>query len=181
MADLYDYYHAWDNTQEYVWTIYWRAQSFTTSAAYTIKSVKMLMHRVGSPGMIYVKIRETSGGLPIHPDLCSGETNGNTLPVGSTNAEWREITLGAGVNLVSGKQYAIVVNVPGGGPTVYVCPRASSTLGYPGGTNIRSNNNDASWFINEDYELLFETWGDPILPPPSGKADDNALVKGGFI
>jgi len=181
MADLYDYYHAGDNTHEYVWTIYWRAQSFTASAAYKIKSVKLKLFRVGSPGMIYVKIRATSGGLPVHPDLCVGETNGNTLPISSGAAEWREIFLGAGSDLASGLMYATVMNVPGGSGSVYICWRGTNWEGYPPGTNLRSNNNDASWYKNYDKEELFETWGEEIVAPAAPGETAKDLVQAGFI
>ena len=47
-------------------------------------------------------------GDPIGDDLCSGTTDGDTLP-SSSNYDEREISFGAGYALVSGTQYAIVV------------------------------------------------------------------------
>lgn len=49
-----------------------------------------------------------AAGDPTGEDLCSGTTDGNTLPE-SPNFEEREITLGDGVELTSGRKYAIVI------------------------------------------------------------------------
>ncbi|GAI02948.1 unnamed protein product, partial [marine sediment metagenome] len=108
MAELYEYYNTGD-------TGYWRlniateriAQTFTPSIAHKITSVKLKLARTGSPGILTVSIRATNGeGHPTGGDLCSGTTNGNTLPV-YPSTEWREITLGAGYNLASDTKYAI--------------------------------------------------------------------------
>ncbi|GAH21280.1 unnamed protein product, partial [marine sediment metagenome] len=81
------------------------------SVSHKITKVKLKLYRVGSPGTATVSIRATSGLHPTGSDLCSGTTNGDTLPEGSPY-EWREITLGDGANLASGTKYAIVIRAP---------------------------------------------------------------------
>jgi len=159
-SSIYECYNTGDNSYSWLYGSYWCAQTFTPSADHTITSVKLKLFRNGSPGIVTVSIRATSGGQPTGPDLCSGTTNGNTLPTGSPY-EWREITLGGGYWLSAGTQYAIVVRATGGDASNYVCWRADSTPTYGGGMLLLSSNSGSSWTSAASYDLMFEEWGDP--------------------
>jgi len=89
-SHLYEYYNTGDDSSTNVYNITWYAQTFTPSVAHTITSVKLLLYRTGSPGTVTVSIRATDGsGHPIGSDLCSGTTNGDTLPAATTTGQTR--------------------------------------------------------------------------------------------
>ena len=81
-ASVYEYYNTSDTSVASIWGDIWDAQTFTPSVAHTVTSVKLRLYRIGNgPGNITVGIRATDvDGLPTGSDLCSGTTDGNTLP-----------------------------------------------------------------------------------------------------
>lgn len=164
MATLYEYYNTNDDYAVPFYGVVWLAQTFTPSTAHKITSVKIQLMRVGFPGTITVGIRATDGnGHPTGGDLCSGTTNGNTLPT-SSPGEWREITLGAGYDLAASTKYAIVARAISGDSSnrVYWREDASSPT-YAGGNNEESDDSGSSWttYLGEDF--MFEDWGEPLV------------------
>jgi hypothetical protein len=159
-ASMYEHYNTGDDGAGGAYGSLWAAQTFTPSADHTITSVKLMLFRNGSPGTVTVSIRATSGGQPTSSNLCSGTTDGDTLPIGSPY-EWREITLGSGYGLSAGTPYAIVVRATGGDASNYVCWRADSTPTYGGGMLLLSSNSGTNWTSAAGYDLMFEEWGDP--------------------
>ena len=164
MSTLYEYYNTGDDGAGNFYGATWWAQTFTPSTAHKITSVKLLLYRAGSPGTITVSIRATDGsGHPTGGDLCSGTTNGNTLPTGSPY-EWREITLGAGCDLSAGTKYAIVARATSGSSSNKVYWRSDSTSPtYAGGNFEYSTNSGSSWTTYTNYDCLFEDWGEPLV------------------
>lgn len=171
MANLYEYYNTGDGYGFYVYGTTWEAQTFTPSTAHKITSVKLKLYRQGSPGTLTVSIRATDGeGLPTGEDLCSGTTNGNTLPLGSPYT-WREITLGDGADLSADTKYAIVARAPAGDVTNTVFWRADiSSPTYEGGNFASSTDSGDSWTGNTSYDFMFEDWGEAIAPPVVGRS-----------
>jgi len=160
MSTLFEYYNTGDDSQVLVHGATWYAQTFTPSIAHKITSVELLMGRKDSPGTITVSIRATDGsGHPTGEDLCSGTTNGNTLPSGPPG-EWREITLGDGYDLSASTKYAIVVRALDGDANnaVYWMVDITSPT-YSGGNQEYSNNSGSSWTSHTDKDLMFEEWG----------------------
>lgn len=158
---LNEYYNAGDTTGVVIYgATHWHAQTFTPSTAHKIISVKLKMYRDGSPGTITVSIKATDDdGHPTGDDLCSGTTNGNTLPT-SPPYEWREITLGNGYDLDAGTKYAIVARALDGDGMNFVgwrCDTSSPT--YAGGNNERSVDGGSSWTTFSEIDLMFEDWG----------------------
>ena len=157
MSTLYEYYNTGDNVGEQTYGAYWKAQTFTPTIAHKITSVKLMLYRTGSPGTITVSIRATNGsGHPTGSDLCSGTTNGNTLPT-VIPWEWREITLGAGYTVVAGTKYAIVMRAIDGNTSNYAVWRGDSSPTYTGGSFEYSANSGSSWTIYA-YDMMFENW-----------------------
>jgi len=157
LATLYENYtttstHTWDSH-----TVYWGAQTFTPVTAHTITSVKLLLLRTGPPGTINVSIQGTTAGKPDGNVLCSGTTDGNTLPTASPY-EWREITLGAGYELTDGVMYCIVIKALSGDASNKVGWRMNIDGGYTVGNHISTSNSGVNWTINA-YDYLFEEWG----------------------
>lgn len=163
MSSRYDYYNTGDDTTWGIYGIFWTAQTFTATAAYLCTSAKLKLLRQGSPGTITVSIRGVSGGVPSGGDLCSGTTNGNTLTTDS-GGEWREITLGDGVSIASGTQYAIVVRA-------IDAPNSSNRLKlrtdynpseYAGGQLADSSDSGVNWSGDEYGDHVFEVWGEEL-------------------
>lgn len=163
MATLYEYYNTGDDHRISCYGIDWVAQTFTPATAHKITSVKLLLYRLGSPGTITVGIRETDvEGHPTGDDLCSGTTNGNTLPTGSPY-EWREITLGDGYNLDADTKYAIVVRAVDGDTSNRLQWRWDETSPtYAGGYVETSDDSGSTWESYTDADLMFEDWGEPL-------------------
>jgi len=172
MATLYEHYNTGDDGRALIQSFIWLGQSFTPSLTHKITSVKLRLHRVGSPGTVTVSIRATDGdGLPTGPDLCSGTTNGNTLTTDYTGGDWREITLGDGYNLSADTKYVIVVRVLDGNLDNKVGWRDDeSSPTYVGGNKVGSTDNDSTWFLCLSCDTMFEEWGETVAPTVSTQA-----------
>lgn len=168
MADKYEYYITGDDDGWSQRAERWEAQTFTPSTAHKITSVKLKLYREGSPGTLTVSIRATDGsGHPTGGDLCSGTTNGNTLPT-ALPYEWREITLGAGYNLSAGIKYAIVLRAPDGDLSNYSVWRGDKTNPtYWNGCREHSIDSGSSWTTYDDIDFMFEEWGEPAVTAPT--------------
>jgi len=163
MANRYEYYDTGDSNDTWVYANFWRGQTFTPSVSHKITSVKLLLFRAGSPGTITVGIRATDEyGLPTGNDLCSGTTDGDTLPT-IESPEWREITLGAGYNLVADTKYAIVVRAVNGDSSNHAAWRNDDTTPtYEGGSYVSSGQSGApgTWAAITATDFMFEEWGE---------------------
>jgi len=164
MATRYEHYITGDDQAGTAYDDYWQGQTFTPSVGHTIKSVKLLLYRVGSPGTITVSIRATDGGgLPTGNDLCSGTTNGDLITDG-TDGEWIEITLGAGDELEADETYAIIIRALDGDVSNSILWRVDgSSPSYAGGSDVYSGNGGEDWTAYTGYDYMFEEWGDPSL------------------
>jgi len=160
MATLYENHNTGDEGQLTGWDTYGVAQTFPVLRTHKITSVKLKLWRDGSPGTITASIRAASEGLPTGDDLCSGTTEGNTLPE-EEPGEWREITLGAGAVLEVGAQYAIVVFSAAEHPALFFWRISWNGDKYDGGNASYGGN--GSWTIDPTEDCMFEEWGDPII------------------
>jgi len=164
MATKYEYYNTGDNANIAPYGTSWYAQTFTPSVAHKITSVKLLLSRVGSPGTVTVSIKATDGsGHPTGSDLCSGTTNGDTLP-DTLPGEWREVTLGDGADLSAITKYAIVVRaINGDGDNKPRWRLDSTSPTYAGGCLEQSTDSGSSWTSLTAYDFMFEEWGEPSV------------------
>ena len=141
------------------------AMTFTTTNAYKITSVKLLVYKVGTAPNLTVSIRATAEGVPLAEagnDLCSGTLVGDTLPTGSPY-EWREVSLGDGANLAASTKYAIVCKAASGDTSNAVKWRVDTSSPPYAGGNVCNSTNDSTWGTPApDQDALFETWGDDI-------------------
>ncbi len=163
---LYENYNTGNDSSFITRNVSWAAQTFTPLSSHKIISVKLLLFITGSsPGTVTVSIRATGAtGHPTGSDLCIGTTNGGTLPV-SPPYEWREITLGAGYDLVAGRKYAIVVRALEGDNDNYLNWTLDSTSPtYTGGKCELSSNSGSSWTGYTAYDFMFEEWGLSVAP-----------------
>ncbi|MCW3134456.1 MAG: hypothetical protein N2V78_09040 [Methanophagales archaeon] len=159
MATLFEYYNTGDDNSWYIFGSNWLAQTFTPQTTHKITSVKLKLLKFGSGGTISVDIKATDEyGHPTGDALCSGTTDGSTLP--GSPGEWREVTLGDGATLSSGTKYAIVIHT-----TVEFADRMywredATTPTYGGGAEERSDNSGGSWTTEGSCDLMFEEWGE---------------------
>jgi len=165
MAQLFEHYNEGEEIGSSVYGVNWKAQTFTPQATHKITSVKLLLSRKsgGNPGTIMVSIRATDeDGKPTGDDLCSGTTNGNTLPE-YTEKEWREINFSSSVQLMANIKYAIVVRAPnsdGDNRLFWWIDYSSPT--YEGGSYAQSSDSGVSWALDAGYDCMFEEWGNPV-------------------
>jgi len=100
-------------------------------------------------------------GDPTGEDLCSGTTNGNTLPESQPPPplpEEREITLGAGVELTEGVKYAIVIRAPDASVwTDEAIWALKSVGGYAVGNRHYSSDSGLTWGTSTS-DLWFKTY-----------------------
>lgn len=164
MATIYEYYNTGDNANIAPYGTTWYGQTFTPSVDHKITSVKLLLSRIGSPGTVTVSIRATDGsGHPTGSDLCSGTTNGDTLP-DTVPGEWREVTLGDGADLSASTKYAIIVRALDGDNDNKPRWRLDSTSPtYTGGCIEQSSDSGSSWTSYPNYDFMFEEWGEPLV------------------
>lgn len=145
----------------------WKATLFTTpGTGHTVKSIKLNIFRYGSPGIVTVSIRATSGGVPTGPDLASGTINGDDLTT-STGGELKEITMGTEILLSAGTTYAIVVRCAGTDGTHALGLRYDGSS-PPSPSSAYSVNSGSSWTSYGGLVTYdFEVWGNDTLPFPN--------------
>lgn len=153
----------------------WRAQTFTPSISHTITSVILKIYRNGTPGVVTASIRTVSGNVPTGSDLCSGVTNGDTLPEYPPHyiGEWREITLGIGTLLTSGTLYAIVLR-PAANSLYWEADDGGS---YAGGNGAWSQSDAGITWATLATDFMFEEWGDSFVTDKTPISSDGYSVK----
>jgi hypothetical protein len=164
----YESYTTGNNFDQLNASATWLAQTFTPTVKHTITSVKLLIYRFNYPGTISVGIEGTSSGNPSGVDLCSGITDGNTLPT-SSPYEWRVITLGAGAVLLPNTKYAIVIHGVSADGSNCLRWRMNTTNSppYNGGSYDYSSDSGVHWYPTITFNFEFEEWGEPYIAPPS--------------
>jgi hypothetical protein len=170
MATRYEYSTTWNSAgdDDRFGGNHWRCQSFTPDTVHGAYSVKLRLERGMLPETVTVSIRATDGtGKPTGSDLCSGTTNGNTLPSGSS--ELREIFFTTNPTLSAGTKYAYVVRVTNSNSLQWYLNNDV----YPDGNSGFSGNSGSTWF-DGGTDFVFEDWG--VAPVPTdvlltGQAD----------
>ena len=176
MATKYENHITGDDSQNTVYGVNWEGQTFTPSTGHTVTSVKIKIWRVLSPRTITGSIRATSSSVPSGVDLCSGTTDGDTLPTTLGAAEWREITLGGGTLLTASTEYAICVRATSGDSSNYVQWRDDDDAGYGDGQRAFSSNSGTAWTASSGHDLMFEEWGGSGVPVVTTQAVNNIDV-----
>ena len=99
-----------------------------------------------------------AAGDPIGADLCSGTTDGSTLPELDTFEE-REISLGAGYALESGRKYAIVLrnSASASGTAITISGQLFPNAAYANGYYADSNDAGSSWSQDDWIDVWFKT------------------------
>ncbi|MBA7553996.1 hypothetical protein ES705_46606 [subsurface metagenome] len=134
----------------------WFAQTFTPLEAHTIVSVRLLLYRVGTPGLVRISITPTDAeGHPILAFFTSGQIDGNALTL-DDDGEWYSIPF-PGSPLEVGTKYGIVLRSQARG----LYWRGDWRDSYPRGNLFTSGNSGETWSPST-WDFLFEDWGTPL-------------------
>lgn len=173
MATLYESYNTGDDDVVALSGNNLRGQTFTPSTSHTIKSVKLKLYQIGTPGTLTVRIESTSGGLPTDTVLVSNTLDGTTLTT-DTGGAFAEITLGAGYALSSGVTYAIVCSCDGADSSNCIRWRFDgSSPSYTGGSYVLKS---GTWSADTGRDVMFEDWGDPANQNLTWSGDDTVRI-----
>ena len=175
-SSLYEYYNTGNDAYGALYSVNWKAQTFTVNATgHTITSVKLLLEREEgvSPGTFTASIRATNvtDGHPTGDDLTNGTIDGNTV---SESATWYEINL-TEYTLSASTKYAIVARVVNWAEIYWLKDNSSPT--YDGGNAEVSSNSGSTWSSTTDSDHMFEVWGSE-LPPPPPPPPESGLISG---
>ena len=154
----------------------WHPQTFTTTSAYTISSVKLLVARLGTPGNLTVSIRATAAGKPTGGDLATVTVDPSSFTTDSAGL-WVEFTFTVPYALLNATVYAIIARTATGDNDNRVYWRADiSSPSYSGGQSGVSIDSGSSWVMLSSVDKMFETWGSPPLPgkPTTPSPSDSA-------
>lgn len=103
-----------------------------------------------------------AAGDPTGDDLCSGTTNGNTLPEAPAAPEEREIDFGDGTELTEGVTYAIVARAPDAINYNDAAWDMEFDGGYAGGKRKYSRDDGVTW-SGETNDLWFKAYAEAVL------------------
>lgn len=175
----FEYYDTGGDIQLSIYGDRWLGQTFTPQVRHKITSVKVKLRRTGLPGTVTACIKAcTSNEVcaePTGPDLCSGTTDGNSLPDGSF--AWREISFAEGVILEKDVRYAFIIKAldADGSDKINILNDFTDAT-YPRGGCFFTENGGGTWIVYDDVpctptcceDLMFEEWGfketDPTAP-----------------
>ncbi len=167
MTTKYEYYDTGADGAAGFYSASWKAQTFTTTDSFTIISVKLLVYKIGSPGTVTVSIQAVDGSnKPDGSDIAglsiTDDPSGYTT---DTDGLWVEYTFATPAILSATTRYAIVMRTASGDIDNRVMPKADiSSPTYTNGESLTSSNSGSSWTAVASVDILFETWGDPIIP-----------------
>jgi len=157
----YEYYNSGldDSSLTFYGANSWAAQTFTTTDAHKITSIKIKLLRVGNPGTITISIQGTDGsGHPDGNEKCSGTYNGDLL-TDDENGDEYVITLGDGYNLSANTKYGIVVKALNGSLGNCIAWRFDATVPLYGEGNYETTvDGGLNWTANTDRDFVFEEW-----------------------
>ena len=148
-----------DDTFLHIFGASWHAQTFTPTLSHQITTVRLLLGKEGSPGIMTVSIRATTGGKPTGADLATGTRDLDALPLlewSATNGIFIDFDMGAGAALTTGVVYAIVVRTAGADTDNDGQWHADLGGGYAAGTHNSSADSGVAWTITAADALFKE-------------------------
>ena len=157
---LYEYYNTNDDADNEIYLANYFAQTFTVgSDSHTINAVNLMLYSEGTPGNLYVSIRETTAGVPSGLDLSTGALTGNQL-LAASPGDWRKIDMTA-YTLKAGETYAIVCYGTGASNANCIHWRQdASGPTYAGGSKYASTNGGVTWAATAGTDFMFEVYGE---------------------
>ena len=155
---LQEYYDVNDNTTTVCYGVQWRCQTFTDAGGFDLTRVSVKAFRTGTPGDVTMDIMGTTDGKPSEGVLGTVDVSANGWTTDSAG-DWYNFDFSPAVTLTAGTPYAIVLSIPGGGPTNKIDWRDdSSGAAYDGGTYVYSTDSGSNWTISSGADLMFRTY-----------------------
>ncbi|MBI2869533.1 MAG: S8 family serine peptidase [Chloroflexi bacterium] len=145
----------------------WKGQTFTPRETHKVTRVSIPFLRQGNPsGDVVAGIRATdASGRPAGADLASGSIPAGSIPA-SWSLAWYNFDLGAGVTLVAGAKYAIVMRAPGADAASPVYYGADTSGDYARGWAVYGSGGSGwSDIADKAWDFAFEELGVPGTPP----------------
>ena len=178
MATKYEYYDSGDDGAAGFYSATWKAQTFTTTDSFTITFVKLLVYKIGAPGTVTISIQAVDGSNKPDGSDITGLVITDDPSDYTTNAAgfWVEYTFPTPAILSATTRYAIVMRTASGDIDNRVMPRADiSSPTYTNGESLTSSDSGSSWTAVASADILFETWGNPLVPgKPTNPSPTNA-------
>ncbi len=177
---LFEYYNEDDNADVELYTSNWFAQTFTTGDdGIELYSLRLRLLGEGTPGNLYVSIRETTAGAPSGLDLSAGAIAGALL---TTDADglWYEIVM-TSVDLEPNTTYAIVCYGTGTSAANNIHWRYHDAGTYAGGQYFASTNGGVTWAATAANDFMFEVWGVSVLSIDSVRIFESYDVDGDWL
>lgn len=143
-----------------IYSVNWKAMTFTTVESFNITSIEVLIKRRSNPSTLHAKIRATVSNKPSGEDLCSGTKLAGEI---GTSYTWHEISMGSGYVLEADTKYALILKDAGNSANNYLWKYKSPGT-YPGGNFCLSFNSGSSWSQQTGTDLPFKIWGDDVAP-----------------
>jgi uncharacterized protein YigE (DUF2233 family) len=159
----YEYYNTGDNTENtLVEDDYLIAQTFIPTISHTITSVKLKLQGSGGEGSTFVICIRATGedGKPTGEDLCATIVHHDELAV-DPDFDWYEAEFDSSYPLLEDVSYALVIRGNIGGLVKW---RFNTEGSYEGGCGYASPNGGLNWEQNEEYDYMFEEWGEGLAP-----------------
>lgn len=179
-APLPDGEYYWDDDANIaVYSIYWRAQTFTPSTTHTVNYIALRCFLASGDGTLTVSIRATDGGgLPTGEDLTSGSID--NIPEGMT-PYWYRIDV-TPYEVTQNTKYAIVIRWSELAADDLSLRRKTDGT-YVGGAYAYSSNSGVDWTEDDTYDLAFEegtdlAWAWPNVQNLDCDVEFNKVSKG---
>ena len=173
-----DSYEPTVNNNSGMYSVYAKAQTFLTTSAYKVTSVKVNLYKSGSPNDLDVYIVPCTGSTPqgIANAIASGSFAAADISTDTAGTLY-EITLGAGADLADATLYGIALRQNAASPNIITCRMRYSDNLYTDGS-IWESNNDGETFTgigeHTDRDWYFEVWGES----PADEEEANAIFFG---
>ncbi len=152
MATRREYFNTGDDDGSLYSHLFAYAQSFITTSAYSITSVKLYLDGQGGTGTTTVEIRAVDVD---HLPNGSALTTGNTGSISFENTVWKEISL-TPYDLDATTEYSIVVYADISNAARW----RRDNDGVYDGIAAESGYEDFDSWTGQTYKHLFETWGE---------------------
>ena len=178
-ASIHEYLNSGsDNCTVDIYGANWEYQTFTTTTAHTVSSVKLYIQRTGNPGTVTVGIRRTSGGEPTGNDLGTATYNGNNFAV---TPSWFQFDFSPEIALEVATQYAIVVRAISGDNANNVQWCMVNAGGLADGNAGHSTESGSTWISDAPADHLVELWGYPCFEVEDVKVFTDYQVTGDWL
>src|SRR3990172_8358616 len=133
----------------------WFGATFTTTASFVPKVIRLRLAKTGTPGVATVSIRSVDGSsLPTGSDLCSATFDGDALPPTSAPA-WKYIYLSS-TTLQANTTYAIIIHGTNASSNLVAWAKLS-TAGSGVERAVTSTDSGSTWSVlSATTQFLFE-------------------------